>query len=172
MKIILKDCSENNWACHILKNIFSVIQGKILWTFLFLFSIVFAGISQNFTVNTQADTPDANLSDGICADASGNCSLRAALMESNAMGGTHEISLPDGLYTLTIAGQGEDQAANGDIDINTDIIIVGTSVMGTIINADSLDRVFHILSGNSVQMSLITIEEGYAFPGNVGGDSK
>ena len=144
MKIILKDCSENNWTYHILKNIFSVMQVKTLWTLLFLFSIVFVGISQNFTVNTQADTPDANLSDGICADASGNCSLRAAVMESNAIGGTHEILLPDGLYTLTIAGQGEDQSATGDLDLNADIILVGTSVMGTIINADSLDRAFHI----------------------------
>ena len=169
MKILFKNCSENNSTCHILENMFSVIQVKILWTFLFLFSIVFEGVSQNFTVNTQVDTPDANPSDGVCADASGNCSLRAAVMESNALGGTHEISLPDGLYTLTIAGQGEDQSAAGDIDINADIILVGTSVMGTIINADSLDRVFHILSGNSVQMSLITIEEGYAFPGNGGG---
>ena len=102
MKILLKDCSKSNWTWCIWENIFSVMQVKILWTFLFLFSIVFIGISQNFTVNTQADTPDANLSDGICADASGNCSLRAAVMESNAIGGTHEISLPDGLYTRTI----------------------------------------------------------------------
>lgn len=96
MKILRNDCSENNSTFLILENIFSVMRVKILCTFLFLFSIIFGGISQNFTVNIQVDTPDANLSDGICADASGNCSLRAAVMESNAIGGTHEISLPDG----------------------------------------------------------------------------
>ncbi len=35
-----------------------------------------------FTVNTAADTPDTNPTDGLCADAAGNCSFRAALQES------------------------------------------------------------------------------------------
>jgi len=125
--------------------------------------------AQNFIVNTQNDSPDVILADGVCADALGNCSLRAAVMESNALGGSHEISLPDGQYVLSLAGQGEDQSATGDIDINSDITITGTSAFGTVINADSLDRVFHILPGNAVEISLITIEEGYAFPGNGGG---
>ena len=141
-----------------------------------LFSIMFfLGLTsmichaQNFIVNTQNDSPDVILADGVCADALGNCSLRAAVMESNALGGSHEISLPDGQYVLSLAGQGEDQSATGDIDINSDITITGTSAFGTVINADSLDRVFHILPGNAVEISLITIEEGYAFPGNGGG---
>jgi len=32
-----------------------------------------------FTVNTTADTHDANTGDGACADAGNNCSLRAAI---------------------------------------------------------------------------------------------
>ncbi|MDA7761843.1 gliding motility-associated C-terminal domain-containing protein [Crocinitomicaceae bacterium] len=135
----------------------------------FLVSTTFFVHAQNFTVNTQGDSPDINLADGICEDGAGNCSLRAAVMESNALGGAHEISLPDGIYTLSIPGQGEDLSATGDIDMNSDITITGTSASGTVINADSLDRVFHILPGNAVEISLITIEEGYAFPGNGGG---
>jgi len=142
---------------------------KSLSSILFVLSTALYVYGQSFTVTTQNDTPDANIADGVCADASGNCSLRAAVMESNALGGAHEISLPDGQYILTIAGQGEDQSATGDIDINADITISGTSAFGTVINADSLDRVFHVLPGNSVVMSLIAIEEGYAFPGNGGG---
>jgi CSLREA domain-containing protein len=41
-----------------------------------------------FTVNTTADTPDANPGDGVCADSSGNCSLRAAVM--SVMGGNRD----------------------------------------------------------------------------------
>ena len=125
--------------------------------------------AQNFVVNTQNDSPDANLADGICDDGTGNCSLRAAVMESNSLGGTHEISLPDGQYILTIAGSGEDQSATGDLDINSDITLVGSSVIGTVINGDSLDRIFHVLPGNVVEISFVTIQEGYAFPGNGGG---
>lgn len=37
-------------------------------------------------VNSSADTGDANPGDGVCADADGNCSLRAAIEEANASG--------------------------------------------------------------------------------------
>lgn len=63
-----------------------------------------------FTVNSLDDTPDANLSDGVCADASGNCTFRAAVQESNVsgcspltitFGVTGAISLTSALPTLT-----------------------------------------------------------------------
>lgn len=36
------------------------------------------------TVDSQLDTPDADVGNGICADGSGSCTLRAALQEANA----------------------------------------------------------------------------------------
>src|SRR5262249_32419004 len=39
----------------------------------------------SFTVNTLGDTPDASPGDGVCNDRTGNCPLRAALMEANAL---------------------------------------------------------------------------------------
>jgi CSLREA domain-containing protein len=38
----------------------------------------------SFTVNTRADTHDARPGNGVCADSTGRCSLRAAIEESNA----------------------------------------------------------------------------------------
>jgi CSLREA domain-containing protein len=38
-----------------------------------------------FTVNTTTDTVDANPGDGTAIDADGHCSLRAAVMEANAL---------------------------------------------------------------------------------------
>ncbi|PYS23626.1 MAG: hypothetical protein DMF72_08740 [Acidobacteria bacterium] len=38
-----------------------------------------------FVVNSTADTDDANEGDGICADAGGKCTLRAAIEEANAI---------------------------------------------------------------------------------------
>jgi gliding motility-associated-like protein/CSLREA domain-containing protein len=125
--------------------------------------------AQNYTVTTINDTQDANLGDGLCNDGTGSCSLRAAIMESNALGGNHTITLPAGTYGFTINGIGEDLSATGDLDINSNISLVGASAFTTIINADSLDRVFHVLPGNTVDISFVTIKEGYAFPGNGGG---
>ncbi|HBB98332.1 MAG TPA: hypothetical protein DC054_23360 [Blastocatellia bacterium] len=41
--------------------------------------------TKTFTVNVTGDAPDANIGDGICqTSVAGNCSLRAAIQESNA----------------------------------------------------------------------------------------
>src|SRR3990172_8808874 len=69
-----------------------------------------------FTVNSTADAVDASLGDGTCDDGSGNCTLRAAIQEANALSGPDTIDLPAGTYTLTIPGTGEDAAATGDLD--------------------------------------------------------
>ena len=45
-----------------------------------------------FTVNSLADTPDAAPGNGVCADAGGLCTLRAALQEANAFAGDDTIN--------------------------------------------------------------------------------
>jgi len=40
-------------------------------------------VGKLFTVNHSGDSADANVGDGICADAGGQCTLRAAIQESN-----------------------------------------------------------------------------------------
>jgi CSLREA domain-containing protein len=40
----------------------------------------------SFTVNSLGDTSDANLSDGLCNDGTGKCTLRAAIEQTNALG--------------------------------------------------------------------------------------
>ena len=52
-----------------------------------------------FTVNTTADTMDANPGDGIAADA--DKSLRAAVMEANSLAGDDTINLPVATCTRT-----------------------------------------------------------------------
>ena len=102
-----------------------------------------------FVVNTLDDTVDANLGDGIAADANGNTSLRAAIMEANALDGYGYtvISLPSGHYVLNIAGEGEDAGATGDLDLYANIQIYGSSAGDTIIDAAGLDRVFDVHQG-------------------------
>jgi CSLREA domain-containing protein len=54
----------------------------------------------SFAVTTSADTPDANPGNGSCADATGACSLRAAIEETNALAGMDSVTLPANTYTL------------------------------------------------------------------------
>jgi CSLREA domain-containing protein len=48
-------------------------------------------LNQTFVVTSTADTPDAANGDGICADAAGQCTLRAAVTESNWAYGPNRI---------------------------------------------------------------------------------
>ena len=131
-----------------------------------------------FTVNSTADAPDANPADGVCADDAGRCTLRAAIMQANATGGTNAIDLtlindPNNPIILTIPGVDETvqgnpgqgyevtsahDASKGDLNITSSLNIVGAGADKTVIewgpsvkqDPASGDRVFHIeaVSGN------------------------
>src|SRR4051794_31162999 len=70
-----------------------------------------------FLVTTTADTQDAAAGNGVCADSGGACSLRAAISEANALPGDDVITLPAGMYTLSLPAANEDANAGGDLDI-------------------------------------------------------
>src|SRR4051812_43683229 len=69
-----------------------------------------------FTVNSFTDGADANPGDGFARTIDGRTTLRAAIMEANALGVISTINLPAGVYTLSLAGTGEDAGATGDLD--------------------------------------------------------
>lgn len=138
-----------------------------------LFILSFSALSGNklvaqFVVNSTIDTPDANVGDGICADAGGNCTLRAAVMEANAVLGDNSISLPIGEYVFSIPGQNENLAATGDLDISDNLVITGADTRQTIVRADSLDRVFDIFLGVTVTLEYFEIWEGEVAAANGG----
>lgn len=115
----------------------------------------------NFIVNSTADMLDANPGDGFCeTDVTGDCTLRAAIQETNALEGADTITLPAGTYRIAQVGAGEDEAVTGDLDIADSVEIVGDGAGTTFIDADDLDRVFHILSGGSLTARGITIRNG------------
>lgn len=101
-----------------------------------------------FVVNTLLDTVDANPGDGLALDANGNTSLRAAVMEANALFGADTITLGAGVHRFSLPeadGEfGDLIAYNGDLDINSPITIVGAGKEVTTIDAALLDRVFDV----------------------------
>ncbi|MBI4671362.1 MAG: CSLREA domain-containing protein [Chloroflexi bacterium] len=117
--------------------------------------------SATFTVNSVLDEVDANPGDGNCTSTpSKKCTLRAAIMENNALGG-NTIVAPAGKYILSIAGQNEDNDASGDLDITANLVLKGAGAAKTTIDANSLDRVLHLVSGKT-KISGITITNGVA----------
>src|SRR5262249_57996491 len=91
-----------------------------------------------FSVNSTADTVDVSPGNGVCADAANNCTLRAAIMETNALPGADTIMLPAGTYLLTLPNAGgvnEDMDATGDLDVTDSLTINGAGSGSTIIQA-------------------------------------
>jgi CSLREA domain-containing protein len=160
-------------------------------TGLFAIAIVgyFATVPQfaaaaTFTVNSTVDATDAVPGDGICDDGSGNCTLRAAINESNFSGGANVINVPAGTYTLTLGPFDDEFNAagasldTGDLDIVdlsafslpqlTSVTISGAGASTTIINGGDIDRVLDVNNfaafGHSVDVTLqnLTITNGNA----------
>lgn len=114
-----------------------------------------------FVVNTFLDTQDVRPGDLSSADEDGNSSLRAAIMEANQLDGDDTILLIPGTFRLTIAGQNEDLAASGDLDITSDsVTIIGAGTDQTFIDAARLDRVFHVKPGATLNLKNLTIKGG------------
>ncbi len=104
-----------------------------------------------FVVDTTDDTVDVTPGDGLCADAEGDCSLRAAVMESNALPGVEEIRLVDGAtYALSIEPVGSDDASSGDLNITEGVVVTGKGMIT--IDPELLDvyGVFHADEANGL----------------------
>ncbi len=86
-------------------------------------------------------------------------SLRACIIWANGNPGVDTLTVSAGTYTLTLAGTGEDAAATGDLDITDGIIINGNAASATIVDGNSLDRVFDIL-GASATFTNLTVSGG------------
>lgn len=111
-----------------------------------------------FNVNSTADSVDAIPGNGVCADARGRCTLRAAVMEANAYrdNSTDTIFVPNGVYLLT----------RGQLTITSTMVIRGASMTGTIIDAGGIPvqghRAFDVTSAaNGVQLRTLTIRNGF-----------
>ncbi len=134
----------------------------------------------SFIVNSTDDLPDNNPGDGVCASVvakgiinpgGGSCTLRAAIMEANALGlagdaSQHEIQLSNGeLYELSQAAGGLSEHT-GDLDIRTSMRIFAPAGDQASIDAEFLDRVFHVQNiaggADTIAFENLTIAGGLA----------
>lgn len=120
----------------------------------------------NITVNTADDELNSD----------GDCSLREAIQAANtdtvidactAGSGNDTITIPAGIYTLSILGANENFNATGDLDIRSDLTLNGASNATTILDGGNIDRVLDIHPGFIVQFTNLTVQNGS--PGTRGG---
>ena len=78
-----------------------------------------------FTVNSNGDAPDASPGNGVCATSGAVCTLRAAIMESNRLGGADSITINSGIGTIALStgfpdddSLGTNDHSTGDLDIS------------------------------------------------------
>lgn len=116
--------------------------------------------ASDLTVTKLEDT-----NDGECSGR--DCSLREAVVAANATTQSETIHLPEGTYTLSLAGSGEDAAASGDLDLVGEVTLtVDTAAEGAapvvVVDAGGLDdRAFHVLSGSATFIGF-TVQGGEA----------
>ncbi|MEQ9499453.1 MAG: choice-of-anchor Q domain-containing protein [Deltaproteobacteria bacterium] len=121
---------------------------------------------------------------GATDDGGQNCTLRDALRTaqnapsyagiggcSAGSAGVDTIMLGAGTYQLGIGGMFEDNAEAGDLDIREDVEIVGAGPSATTIDAQGVDRAFHLpvagVQGTLRQLSIVNGNPGQDDGGGV-----
>ncbi len=117
-----------------------------------------------FNVDNMNDVVDTSPGDGSCVDTDGLCSLRAAIMEANALGGSHTINVDKAPtdpapIPLSIPDAGGSSDAHGDLDISADITLtVGPRPDADIIpGAGFDDRAITVHTGGSLNLAGINV---------------
>ena len=89
--------------------------------------------------------------------------LRAAIVEANARTGAQSIYVGRGIYDLTLSGT-DNAAAVGDLDITSDVTIIGAGAGATVIDAGGVgglgDRIFELRSVGDLDISRLTLTGG------------
>ncbi|MDQ4123908.1 MAG: FG-GAP-like repeat-containing protein [Acidobacteriota bacterium] len=133
---------------------------------IFLFLSVFSAQASAavFTVNSAGDSNDANTSDNVCADSTGNCTLRAAIEQANVTVETAQgqdtivfgLNLP-AVINLTL----------GDLIVTNHLTIFGPDARSLTVQRSTAGgtprfRIFRISgpAGTSVFISSLTIANG------------
>ena len=112
-----------------------------------------------FVVNDLSDTPDSNPADGICANSSGFCTVRAAIQTANATAGTNTVLIPTGVFMI----------GSPLVIDSSDIIIQGDAAGATFLDGGGVTQVMQMNgSGRNHVIQKLTIRNGSSATGGGG----
>jgi CSLREA domain-containing protein len=117
--------------------------------------------SLSFTVTNTADTHDAAPGDGVCADSTGQCTLRAAVEEADAQarGSVMTVTIPAGMYLLPL----------GTVSLTRNTItLAGAGSSATQLIGQG-DRLLTVAAGARLSANGVTLTGGTAPAGQPGG---
>lgn len=141
-------------------------------------SMVFVMVFVGAPFVVRAATLNVNSSQDVINGFDGLCTLREAITAANtdstmgmvngecvAGSGVDTVSLPAGIYNMSLGGT-DDSNGGGDFDLMADVVIQGQGNLpsNTVIDANDIDRVFHVL-GTNVVINNLTITDGNALLG-------
>ena len=134
---------------------------RLFTALLLIVFISISGFSANFIVNVTGDAGDSNPGDGVCNNGTGNCTLRAAIQEANALAGSDVITF-DALLngsTITI----------GSVLIIDPLDGIFTNIIGPGANQLTIDgggtsQLFSIKYGVITDLTLTNGNDGAAVP--------
>ncbi len=121
------------------------------------------------TVNTTADLPGVAAGRGVCRDAAGTCSLRAAVMAADASLRHTTIIVPAGRYRLTIPPRFRADDPLTDFDLSRGalkllrpVTIAGAGARQTVVDGTGITRVF--ANWSTATITGLTITGGFMPP--------
>ena len=120
-------------------------------------------ISTVINVNTFVDVLN---NDGFCSlreaviAANTNTASGATAGECPAGSGNDTINLSNGTYQLTIDIVGTDTPVTGDLDIDSELSIQGSTAGNTIVDSNVYDRIIEITSSGKATISNLWIQGG------------
>ena len=105
-----------------------------------------------FRVTSTADADDARRGDGVCRTRSGVCTVRAAIQEANALAGAEQITVPAGVYPVSLR----------PLAITGPVTITGAGPGQTVLDGGSRSfRVVIVAAGaRGVTLAALTIRNG------------
>ena len=122
----------------------------------------------DFVVNALLDGPDASPGDGVCATASGACTLRAAIQEANDKDGGQTIGLGADVYRtdfseealVALAAFGVRASSFGPLIVNDDVTIRGLGLYSTTFTGGQVDRPLIVEGGASLTLRYLQLTGG------------
>ena len=138
-------------------------------------SFGFASVASaaTYTVNDTRDLTQsaAAASAGTCVSTQNTCTIRAAVEAANENGGATTINVPAGTYPINSSTSsatptcGVADDTTGDFKVNpcnnsTAITLTGAGSGVTVINAQTMDRIFEVWTNGVLNISGATLENG------------